>query len=318
MARLELSPRHSLLSYLLNLVTRSVKDTLTIDVLLDDDTMAPFVFAVVPKKLRSSFQADRPDLRTYAKLVPLEMLPSSLALLTDCRDLIPVLLQEKVVKTLIKCEDLFVSMHVTDQNTVTPLGTSTVRSVVVISRGRGHLARVLWPRTTAYVAFDVCVCAGVRARGCASCPVMVYVERMNSLLRLTLLPPRPHLFALRLSKKSIQFTFRLPKASQMAQLNQLVRMCFWFIDTVALQGKLSSRAHANALEVRKAFQLKQSRQEHHRRTERAVQQRVEENARRKRDSFRGMTLEEKYQQDEKDEKEKLKKKKKIRARGQRP
>jgi len=104
----------------------------------------------------------------------------------------------------------------------------------------------------------------------------------------------------------------------MAHLNHLVRMCFWFIDTVALQGKLSSRAHANALEVRKSFQLKQSRQEHHRRQERAVQQRAEENARRKRDNFRGMTLEEKYQQDEKDEKEKLKKKKKIRARGQRP
>ena len=151
MARLELSPRHSLLSYLLNLVTRSVKDTLTIDVLLDDDTMAPFVFAVVPKKLRSSFQAERPDLRIYAKLVPLEMLPSSLALLTDCRDLIPVLLQEKVVKTLTKCEDLFVSMHVTDQNTVTPLGTSTVRSVqsvVVMSRGRPRgrvTGRLSWP-----------------------------------------------------------------------------------------------------------------------------------------------------------------------------
>ena len=208
MARLELSPRHSLLSYLLNLVTRSVKDTLTIDVLLDDDTMAPFVFAVVPKKLRSSFQAERPDLRIYAKLVPLEMLPSSLALLTDCRDLIPVLLQEKVVKTLIKCEDLFVSMHVTDQNTVTPLGTSTVRSVVVMSRGRprvrvtgvcrGHLlsgavtataCRVLVVQSHVYcgrkrrhmwrlVCVCVCVCvwvcgyAGVRA-----CPLSSDGER---------------------------------------------------------------------------------------------------------------------------------------------
>lgn len=125
MAQLELCKRHDLLSYTFGLFSNT-SDRLILDVMMDDDSMGPFVFAVVPTKGFVGFQADKLDLKHYAKRVPLEMLPSSMVLLTDCRELIPILLQDKVLKILHKYQDLFVSLHVTDQNTVTRLGTSTV------------------------------------------------------------------------------------------------------------------------------------------------------------------------------------------------
>ncbi len=124
MAQLDLIKRHDALSYAYGLVYGENEDLVNLDVVLDDDVLGPFIFAVVPAKRCSAYLAERADLKDFTKRVPLEMLPSSMIVLTDCREMIPVLLQDKVAKALDKYQDLFVSMHLTDQNAVTRLGKS--------------------------------------------------------------------------------------------------------------------------------------------------------------------------------------------------
>lgn len=115
--------RHDLISLCLNIFKPSY-DTVTLDVPMNDDCMDPFVFALLRRKEYKSAHAESKDLKDFAKVMPLEMLPPSLVALTDCPEVVMDLLQPVMVKTLQEHTKYFNSLHFTDQNTVSTLGTT--------------------------------------------------------------------------------------------------------------------------------------------------------------------------------------------------
>ncbi len=117
----QLRKRHDLFSALL-LVLAPAPDTLSIEIAVNDD-MAPFVFAILRRRDYKSLHSQVRDLADYAQVVPLELLPQSLVLLTDCPELIDErgLLPQKVVG-LLKRTPWFISLHFTDQNATRSTG----------------------------------------------------------------------------------------------------------------------------------------------------------------------------------------------------
>jgi len=117
LATLELRKRHDLFSLILAAVDLSVSaDTVTIEVPMNDTDMEPFVFAIVRRKQERKLRKSTKDLENYCGVVKSTRLPSTLCILTDCPELEREFLDDPVVSVLKEREDLFASLHFTDQN----------------------------------------------------------------------------------------------------------------------------------------------------------------------------------------------------------
>jgi len=114
---LDLRKRHNLFSLLLALFDLStVRDTLTMEIPMNEEDMEPFVFAIVRKKEEKKIKKNQKDLENYAGLVKSTSLPSNLSILTDCPELQTEFVDERVIRAITGQEDLFVLLHLTDQN----------------------------------------------------------------------------------------------------------------------------------------------------------------------------------------------------------
>jgi hypothetical protein len=81
-----------------------VSDEVQIQVVMDDSSMDPFVFAIVPFKKEKALRRDRYDLQTFAKTLPQkpeDPFRKEYAILTDCAELTDILLPKHVQRLLL-------------------------------------------------------------------------------------------------------------------------------------------------------------------------------------------------------------------------
>eukprot|EP01083_Nonionella_stella_P307516 1081236_1 len=93
------------------------RDKVLIEINMNDECVDTFVFSVMKKREESRYRDIYPDLKDYAQSVSSPRLPKSLSVLTDCADLQAIFLDGKVIRTIEQQKDLFLLMHLTDQNT---------------------------------------------------------------------------------------------------------------------------------------------------------------------------------------------------------
>jgi len=115
-ATLTLRKRHDLLSRIYEFISSSY-DSVTFSILMNNECMDTFVFALVKRKGEKRFRKANKDvaLFTGAAVEGPESLPSSFAVFTEAEELIPSLLFGEVLTTLKNYEDYFVKMHFSDQ-----------------------------------------------------------------------------------------------------------------------------------------------------------------------------------------------------------
>jgi len=117
-ATLDLKKRHDLTQVLWN-IFRSSKDVLNIEIALD--SIDPFVFALVPSTEEKRYKKEVEDIKLYAlpspKLAEEYNIPERFSVLTDCKQVVPIIFTTDVVKTLHECEHLIELIHFTDQCT---------------------------------------------------------------------------------------------------------------------------------------------------------------------------------------------------------
>lgn len=121
LVRINLCKRHDLFMLIWNVFTPS-KDTVTIEVSLDDDDIEPMVFAVTRKRDVKKLLQDVPHLQDYAGIVRAPSLPPGLVCLSETGALLDPLLTPQAVKILSETADLLELMHFTDQNEQPVLG----------------------------------------------------------------------------------------------------------------------------------------------------------------------------------------------------
>eukprot|EP01083_Nonionella_stella_P185997 679829_1 len=92
------------------------RDKVLIEINMNDECVDTFVFSVMKKREESRYRDIYPDLKDYAQSVSSPRLPKSLSVLTDCADLQAIFLDGKVLRTIEQQKDLFLLMHLTDQN----------------------------------------------------------------------------------------------------------------------------------------------------------------------------------------------------------
>jgi hypothetical protein len=140
LVELDLKPRHDLLSLLYSLFY-TWEDTIMIDVPLDESAVPRFVFTVARQADLAFTRKTMRDVAAYTRQVPLELLPRSLACLTDCSELVTQLLTPDVVRLLAHLEaaghaqgegsaaarsGVVQLIHVSDQNTNSGFGPNDV------------------------------------------------------------------------------------------------------------------------------------------------------------------------------------------------
>jgi len=129
MAVVELQKRHDLVFYAIEMFSNG-RDILTIDVEMNDVDMEPFVFAIVSKREEKQLRKDLKDLNSmftqnYTNIVP--NFPKKLVILSELEEIIPAIITNEVLATIIKYEQYFIKMHFTDQN---PYNTKTKKKLL--------------------------------------------------------------------------------------------------------------------------------------------------------------------------------------------
>jgi len=139
LVRLQLRSRHDLFARglgVLNLVPSNTIgegdcDTITLEVTMNPEDMEPFVFACCRKKDLRQTHSAKLDLKHYTSVANSEAIPKSLALLTDCSEVVSKVLHPPVAKALSAYTHLFHSMILSDQNTEPVLGHKTAPQKVL-------------------------------------------------------------------------------------------------------------------------------------------------------------------------------------------
>lgn len=120
LATLDLRRRQDLLAFFFSFIDLSPnQDVLNLEFFLGDEDMKNFVFAVCKKRDEKKLRKNNNDLETLATSVKSRRLPTDqFALLTDCPEVEADLLIDSVVNTIKANQDLFLSLHLTDENSV--------------------------------------------------------------------------------------------------------------------------------------------------------------------------------------------------------
>jgi len=117
---LTLRKRHDLLALLMEIVN-PLQDTVQFDILMNDESMDTFVFAIVKKKEEKKFRTSAKDIETFtAPAISYSKLPSSFCVCSELEELLPILLHNEVLLTLSKYEDDILKIHMSDQGILTP------------------------------------------------------------------------------------------------------------------------------------------------------------------------------------------------------
>ncbi|MQL72768.1 hypothetical protein Taro_005102 [Colocasia esculenta] len=125
LATMELRPRHDLIARILDLVFPK-RDTITFEVIMNEDAMDHLVFAVARKKLARTMQKDERDLQRYASLLATppagrKWLPEELTVVSESKEVAGDLITEAVLdqvfgdKAFEKFGKGFISLHFSDQ-----------------------------------------------------------------------------------------------------------------------------------------------------------------------------------------------------------
>jgi len=84
-----------------------------------EEDMEPLVFAIVKKRDEKQLRKDFTDVASYTTTYPYPGVPSTLSILSESEELLPILLQQQVVATLAKYDDYLIQVYATDlQNTL--------------------------------------------------------------------------------------------------------------------------------------------------------------------------------------------------------
>lgn len=127
--RISLIPRHDIFMLAWNMFS-PVKDTVTIEVALDEGDMEPMVFAITRKRSVKQLLADVPHIQDYAGVVRSPTIPSELACVAESPAHVECLLPTGAA-TLGEYHDLVDLVHFTDQNVVAISGrTDTPKKVL--------------------------------------------------------------------------------------------------------------------------------------------------------------------------------------------
>ena len=102
LATMELRSRHDLISRILDLVFPR-QDTITFEVVMNDDTMDQVVFAVAKKKLAKSMQKEELDLQKYANVIATppggrKWVPEELLVVSELKEVAGDLITEAVLE----------------------------------------------------------------------------------------------------------------------------------------------------------------------------------------------------------------------------
>jgi hypothetical protein len=112
---LNLKRRHDLLSVLWNLYNKST-DTMIMDILMSDNAMDPFVFAIIPRREEKAYRMNHRDVELYTgHSISHSSLPRSKVLITENKDLIPIFLHSTVLQTLRIYDKEILTIHFSDQ-----------------------------------------------------------------------------------------------------------------------------------------------------------------------------------------------------------
>jgi len=118
-ATLQLRKRHDLFSLIIEIFS-SEEDIVTVDILMNEDAMETFVFALIRKKEEKKLRKSVTDLGLFAPgtVNSLPGVPSSFVACSECEELISDFINPEVQATLTKYENLFKRMHFSDQGLV--------------------------------------------------------------------------------------------------------------------------------------------------------------------------------------------------------
>lgn len=134
LVRISLANRHDIFLLAWSLLS-PIKDTMTLEVALDDEDIEPMVFAVTRKRDVKRLLADVPHIQDYACVNRTSLIPPELACLTETTALMEILLPQASA-TLSAYPDLLELMHFTDQNEVPITGRLETPSRVLRLRFR--------------------------------------------------------------------------------------------------------------------------------------------------------------------------------------
>jgi hypothetical protein len=129
-ATLDLRKRHDLFSLIVELFYKN-EDTVTLDILMNDDAMDSYVFAVVKKKDEKKFRKSVPDVPLFApgSASAPPGFPSSFVVCSECEELTSDFLNSEAQVILTKYEGLFKRLHFSDQAVLSPSYKKTLQFV---------------------------------------------------------------------------------------------------------------------------------------------------------------------------------------------
>lgn len=117
-ATLELRKRHDLFGLLMEIFWPQ-EDILTIDVLMEDNSMDTFVFAIMRKKEEKKYRKVAEDLNSFTGAgITVNGLSNTFCVSAECEELISYFLTSEVVASINKFEPFLKRIHFTDQELV--------------------------------------------------------------------------------------------------------------------------------------------------------------------------------------------------------
>jgi hypothetical protein len=129
-ATLKLKKRHDLLSVVVDMFVNN-EDTVVLDILMNDESMNSFVFALVKKKDEKKFRKNTDDVNLFTKgpsKLP-EGFNESYSVFSECEELIDIFLNNEIEIVLAKYHNLFKQLHFSDQAFVSPNYKKTLQFV---------------------------------------------------------------------------------------------------------------------------------------------------------------------------------------------
>jgi len=125
-AILNLRKREDAMTLLFDILTPT-QDTVTIDILMNDELTEPFVFAITPKREEKKFRRNHEDVKKFAeKTTPIA---KSFVALTEVDEITNELFTQEMVSVLSQHEKDILSIHISDQGIATDSYKKSVRFV---------------------------------------------------------------------------------------------------------------------------------------------------------------------------------------------
>jgi len=120
------------------------EDTLTIDVLMDENAMDTFVFALLRKKDEKKYRKSAEDVASFTGgSVAVNALSASLCVASECEELISSFLTTEVVATITKFEQLFRRIHFSDQGLASTTHKKSLQFVFKVPDNEAQLEGIV-------------------------------------------------------------------------------------------------------------------------------------------------------------------------------